>query len=187
MLFLMIFACSDKTDTDDIDGVDTSSLSKIEECETFEDTDGSVYPREAATAYAWGEYIINGSSITGTEKIYLLPTDAWENEVSSQPDWEDCELVWAISAEEVDPTVGNYALSVTATFQAGQSTCPDFAIEMYDDDFTSTYNIELADDGTSTWYYASSGNQFGVGTHTATSLNFLSDPVCESIGNVQTQ
>ena len=95
--------------------------------------------------------------------------------------------MWAVSAEEVDPTVGNYALSVTATFQAGQSTCPDFTIDMYDDDFTSTYNIELADDGTSTWYYASSGNQFGVGTHSATSLNFLSDPVCESIGNVQTQ
>jgi hypothetical protein len=186
----MMFACGDKNTNNDgtnIDGVDQSELSKMEACETFEDEDGSVYPREAATAYAWGAYDISGTVISGTEKIYFLPTDAWGNEGASQADWDDCELVWSVNAEQVESNLVDLSLSVSATFQEGMSTCPDFVIEMYNENFTNTYNITKNSDGTSTWYYAGSGNEIGKGTFSDTEVTFLSDPVCETLGNVQTQ
>ena len=196
MIIFMLFACGDgKTDSDSDSNsntdssyhIQTTDLDILEACETFTDTDGSVYPKEAATAYASGQYTINETELTGTEKIHLIPTAAWANDVSSQPDWEPCEVVWSVVGTEITPTAGNYAISVTGTFMEGASNCPDFVKEAYNQDFSSSYNISLESSGTSVWSYQSSGNTFGEGTHSDTGLTFLSDAVCENLGNVQTQ
>ena len=190
MIIFMLFACGESKSNDPNIGdypVETSELDALDGCDTFTDTDGSVYPKEAATAYASGLYTISGSELTGTEKIHLIPTDAWSNAGSSQPDWEPCELIWSVIGSEITPTSGDYAIAVTATFQPGSSSCPDFVKEAYNSDFSSNYNIARDGSGNATWTYQSSGTTFGEGTYTDTSLNFLSEPVCENLGNVQTQ
>ena len=188
MIVFMLLACEEtKTDTDNPDSTDTSSyhiqtssLDTMEDCETFTDSDGT-YPREAATAYASGLFTVDGSDISGTEKIHLLPTAAWGNEASSQPDWEPCEIIWTVTGTE-DP---EGVVSVSATYQGGLSTCPEYINEFYDEDFTNTYNIVRNSDGSSIWKYTN-GNPIGEGGYTETSLDFLSEPKCENLGNVQT-
>ena len=186
MIIFMLLACGDtKENTDASDGsypVQTSSLSKMEDCETFTDENENVFPKEAATAYASGKYTISGANITGTEKVHLLPTEAWSNENSSKPAWEACEIVWSVIAtEETEGT-----LIVDASYMSGQTTCPDYISDFYDDDFDNTYTLIRNGDGSIVWKYPSGGN-IGEGSYTETSMDYLSEPKCENLGNVQTQ
>ena len=187
MIVFLLLACGDAKTNDsenNIGGdsyhVDTSSLAKIEECEEFTDNDGT-YPREAATAYASGQFDIDGTDISGIEKLHLLPTDAWGNEASSQPDWDPCEIIWTVTGTEGPAGV----ISVTASYQGGLSTCPEYISGFYDEDFSNTYNLTRNADGSAVWMY-SNGTEFGEGSHSDSSLDFLSDPKCENLGNIQT-
>ena len=189
MIIFLLLACGDakKNDSDnniepssDSYHVDISSLTKIEECEEFTDNDGT-YPREAATVYASGQFSIEGSDISGIEKLHLLPTEAWSYAASSQPDWEPCEIIWTIRGTE-DP-IG--VISITASYQGGLTTCPEYISGFYDETFNNTYNITRNADGSAVWMY-SNGTEFGEGSYTDSSLDFLSDPKCENLGNIQT-
>ena len=75
-------------------------------------------------------------------------------------------------------TLLDLALSVSLSIDVSVTTCPEELYEL-EAEGTSAYSIKLAGDGTSTWYYSESGNEFGTGYHANNVMNFVSPTQCK--------
>lgn len=134
------------------------------------------HPVDGAREYFWGEYQRTaGAAWTGTEAIYYFANATWVANGGA-----DCAIVWNMTATEADPgacTTCALGLSVSATLDTTQTTCPS-AMWSGDETFVEGYAIDQAADGTATWRFAESNNEFGAGYWVDGAASFLSDSSC---------
>lgn len=144
-----------------------------------EDWEGNQIPGSAS--YFYGEYEVTGTDDeganlwSGEERWLLFANSTWEDQGGG-----DCEVAWTATATETEPSgCGSceFGLEVTLTLDLVATTCDDDLSEGTEGDVT--YVVDVADDGTATWYYASSGNTVGVGYYEDGAVNFLSDKQCD--------
>ena len=173
-------ADTDSADTasDTDTGDDVSILEDVrgrmqENAEGCEDFNGTALA--GAARYFWGEYRGDvASGWTGEEAVFLYANEAWR-----ALGGEDCVGYWTVTAgfggTGECPTC-DLGLSVTATYDAVNSTCPE---DLWGGDFTSAYAVDRSSDGVATWYYTASAERFGVGVwNDAIGMNFLSERAC---------
>ncbi len=131
-----------------------------------------------ATTYWIGTYLWEGDgAAAGSERWLWYATSEWEDVGGA-----DCEVVFATSATR--GTVGacadcDFSLTVDAEVDIDATTCPREAWTAYEEQSWSTaYDVRLEDDGTTTWFYNSSGTEFASGYHDASGQNFLTESSC---------
>lgn len=189
MILFMILACGqaekDTSDTEQTgteqtvvnsDPTDTSSLTKMSECETVTNSDGDEQDLSGATSYFLGSFSIDGTSVSGTETWALLSNDTW----AATPDGGDCVVVWNVSGSTTDPVscgACDLGLTLMANVDEGLTTCPQ---GLWSDDSTQqlAYDVLRASDGTATFYFANSGNTLASGTHSGDNVVYTSDGEC---------
>lgn len=129
-----------------------------------------------ATAYFYGGFAESGAGLyEGEERVLLYANPTWSTEGGA-----DCEAVWSVSAEEVDVvSCGgcDLGLQIDATLDPGLTTC-DTQIVAGEETFSVRYDVDTADDGTATFYFANSGDFLGQGFHEDGAYNYLSDKTC---------
>jgi hypothetical protein len=142
-------------------------------CEVLEVADKK---HSGAASYFYGGYGKTGEGeYEGEERWIIFANDTW---VESGKGY-DCEVVWDVSATEVDPECATceLGLAVEGSVDDAQSDCPDGTISAKDKNFTVTYDVDL-DDGTATFTYASSGTYLGEGHYDDEAMNYLSEKSC---------
>lgn len=171
-----LMACGDKSSNGD--NIDTPQESHVD-ASTLENTecqDVNGTPVPGAAVYYAGTMVLNGSTVSGVENVFFIANDAWIGTGN-----DDCEVTLAVSGSVTDPlgcAICDTAISIAATMVESQSTCPAGLQQDYQS-YTVTYDIQRLDDGTANWFFHESGNQFASGSHTDTSLEYLSDAQCQ--------
>lgn len=126
-----------------------------------------------ANSYFWGEYEGNAAEgWFGTEKFYVFANDTLKDQGG-----EDCEVTWIVTAGQTPPgscSGCEVGLDVSATMDS--STCGDGMAD--EANFTITYAVDQLSDGTSRWFFASSGTDLGQGYWNEDGMNYLTDSSC---------
>jgi len=160
----------DNTSTGDDLDEQTEGLEADPGCDGF---DGQPIP--GATSYFLGDFSISNKVVTGTERWALLANDAWKRTGS-----DDCVATWSVSGTAAEPTATcgscDYSLDITASLDVSLTTCPKELWEG-DEQFAVTYNVKLID-GSSIFYFASSGNELATGTGSAAGASYLTESTC---------
>jgi hypothetical protein len=131
-----------------------------------------------AVAWYWGEYLIDGTSYDGEERLIYYANQAWRDEGGG-----DCEVVWQTTGVDTNPGACgtcDIGMSVSAVLDVGQSSCPDGL--MADTTWSEDYGLSRSEGGTVEWFFAGSGNPFGSGYHSDDALNYLSEKTCVWFG-----
>lgn len=171
-----LIACGDKNggnnngETPTESHVDSSGLTNTD-CQDFDGT-----PLAGAAVYFAGTMAVNGSTVTGVENVYFIANDTW-----IEAGEDDCEIAISVSGSVGDPlgcTICDMSVEIAATMIDSQSNCPE-GLQVDYESYTVTYDIQTLDDGTANWFFHQSGNQFATGTHSDTSLEYLSDAQCQ--------
>ncbi len=129
---------------------------------------------DGAREYFWGEYHLqSGTSWTGEESIYYYANATWKSHGGA-----DCVVFWTMTGTDTPSDLSNCAtcelgLSVSATVDTTTTTCPS-SLYSGSDTWASDYALDLATDGTSTWYFTGSGHTMGTGYWVTGGANFLS-------------
>jgi hypothetical protein len=126
-----------------------------------------------ANSYYWGEYAGNADDgWSGQESFYVFMNDTSKSQGDA-----DCIATWDVVATASNvgkcPTC-DVALSVSA--KIASDTCPDGLSG--DTTFSTEYSVDLADDGSATWYFSSSGTYIGAGYWNKGGMNYLTDSSC---------
>ena len=72
----------------------------------------------------------------------------------------------------------NFAIAVTATLNTALTTCPE-GLSEGEETLQESYDVFQANDGTATWYFSGSGNEFASGYFSDSQLNYISEPSCK--------
>ncbi len=185
----LLGACSDKATSSDTGGEgegegegsnglpDLVSGFETDGCEDWTDNDGTVYQITGAVSYFYGEYEDNGDGTwTGTEYWYLYANDTWKEAGGA-----DCQMYWAASGTEGEsgacPTC-DLAIDVTLQLDVTETNCPE---DLYESEASgsASYAIKHSNDDEATWYFASSGKQFGAGYYNSEAMNFATEFACK--------
>jgi hypothetical protein len=148
------------------DGIDSTLCDSVP---GYEDHPG-------ATSTFVGVYGPSSGGWAGAEAWMIYATPAWVADGGS-----DCQVVWTVSAVEGSPSscgTCDLGLSVTATLDASATTCPEELWEG-DESFTVDYDVGIDEtNSTTTWYWGSSGTEFGDGYAAGDNLSFRTDEAC---------
>jgi hypothetical protein len=159
------------SDADILRDVREQMVPSSEGCEALSGT-----PTEGAREYFWGEYAQGSSSEwSGKEAIYYFANSTWKGNGGA-----DCVIVWdtvATSGGTGACSTCDLGLAVSANLNTAETTCPS-AMWEGDEFFDEDYAVETAPDGTASWRFASSNNEFGTGFWTSGAANYLSESSC---------
>ncbi|MBN2799587.1 MAG: hypothetical protein JXX28_10605 [Deltaproteobacteria bacterium] len=160
------------TDTDtDVDSLDPWSVMEHNpDCDAFED-----YALAGGTSYFWGEYTKQDEEVAGHEAWYIFANPSL---VATGQD--DCEIHWNMLGEVGDPitcTTCDFSVSVHAAISAADTTCPRGLWEG-EEEWDAQYDVRLVGDGTSHFYFASSGDMIGQWYAEGDWFSFLTEPAC---------
>ena len=162
-------------DSGEVDPTELPNLSEglatdaCEEVPGYEDLAG-------ATSYFVGTYArIEDGTWIGFETWLLYATSEWEASGGA-----DCQVVWDVAGSETSPDACpgcELALSLSATVNAGSTTCP---AALYSDDRTwsVSYDVDLQADEQVAVYFSSSGNLVGAGYGGSNAFTFVTDASC---------
>ena len=152
--------------------VDSSTLVN-ENCHDYE---GS--PVAGAAVYFAGTFSVDSSGVQGVEHVFFIANDTW---IETGDVDGDCQIALNVSGNFTEPggcPVCDTALQVSATLIEGQSTCPA-GLQVDYQSYVETYDIQQLSDGTANWFFHGSGSQFASGSHTESSLEYLSEAQCQ--------
>ncbi len=140
-------------------------------CQEFE---GS--PVAGAQSYYYGQYNLDG---TGLEIWYLIANEAWKARGGA-----DCEVVWSARWIEAVPSycpTCEVGINTSVNVDEALTTCDP---GLYEDiaTFTELYEVDLGEDGTSTWFDQSAGFEFGWGYANSSAMNYLGEANCRWFG-----
>ena len=76
-----------------------------------------------------------------------------------------------------DEIVVSVSLFNAANVDQNATTCPQ-GLWIDDSQFQVSYDILRSGDGTATWYFATSGNELGSGSHSGDSVSFVTNGEC---------
>lgn len=144
-------------------------------CQEVESSDGEMLPVPGAVSYFYGEYYLSetGEGWQGEERWLLFANERWQ-ELGE----DDCEVVWTMTAAlngDVEPG-GQVALSVSADIRGSETTCPE-GLYAGDETWSTSYSIEIDDEGRSFWYF-NGADAFATGGSTSTAMNFITEKAC---------
>jgi hypothetical protein len=176
MYILFALACgvaekdADDNTTSTIEDINVN-LTEDEACEGFDGT-----PIPGGTSFFVGAYEINGTDVTGEERWVILSNDAWEE----TEDGGDCEVVWTMIGATQDPQncgACDFGIAASGTVNRDRSTCPS---DLYagEENIQVSYSILRSESEDSTWYFSGSGNQFGSGSWTDSTADFVTSGEC---------
>ena len=129
-----------------------------------------------ANSYFYGVYKATTGGFTGYEEWHLFANDTWSEEGG-----RDCIMRWVVEATsgEAETCGGcDLSLDVTLTFDESCSTCPEDLVEAEKGTDFERYEVMRRADGTSRWFFAESGTEFGAGESTESAMNFATDASC---------
>lgn len=129
-----------------------------------------------ANSYFYGIYKDTSGGFTGYEEWHLFANETWSDSGGS-----DCVMRWTVEAtsREAENCGGcDMALDVTLTFDESCSTCPEELIEAEKGTSFTSYEVMRRSDGTSRWFFADSGTEFGSGQSNTGAMNFASEASC---------
>lgn len=164
------------TDSDSDSDADLQDVREgiVEDAEGCQDLGGTV--TSGAKEYFWGEYRKSGASWSGQEAIYYFANDTWVSNGGA-----DCVILWDMTATEIADAGAcgdcELALAATATINESLTTC-DYNMWRGDESFEGEYAVDLADNGTATWFFTGSGTEFGAGYWVDGGANYLSESSC---------
>ncbi len=159
----------------DLDDLKSNIERNADGCQTV---DGVRHP--GAASYFYGELeptVVDedGQHWSGFEEWLLFANESWRETGVS-----DCGITWRTEAIESSPgrcAACDVTVSVAATVDLAATSCPEGLWES-DANYTVTYDVMWNDDGTSSWYFASSGAAMGVGSHAEGAMNYLTSRTC---------
>lgn len=164
------------TDTDTDADTDTSGPADIRDqmvrnaadCQELSGT-----AQLGGNSYYWGSF--TGSAAegwVGEEKFYFFA-----NETAIAAGFQDCEFTWSSIATEADPgRCPNCDIGMAVTATPSDSTCDPTLFS--DPGYSVGYAVDTPGNGSSHWFFASSGNAFADGFATETTLSYLSAASC---------
>ena len=175
-ILLFLFSCSDQKNNDSSNTFPTSSHIDPATLSNTNCQDVGGTPVAGAEVYFAGTFGIDGDVISGVEAIYFMANESWKENGE-----DDCQILLQVSGNFTDPgtcTACDTGVSLVATIIDAQSTCPQ-GLQVDYESLVEKYAIQRLEDGTANWFFHSSGNQFASGTHTDTSLQYISDFQCQ--------
>ena len=140
-----------------------------------EDLNGTEHP--GASTYFAGSYALNGDALTGIEEAIYVANSSWEPILGAS----DCRVTWSLTGSIVQAsacTTCDLHIEVSAMLDESQSDCPSELAADWQSSWTETYGVARNDDGSSDWYFGGTGEYFASGTHSSSSVDFLSDVQC---------
>ncbi len=168
------------TDTDTDSDTDTDADGDIPDYwedlgahEGCEDYDG--YPVPGATGFFMGDFSISGEEVSGHETWALFANQAWKDAGE-----DDCEILWSVSGTVGSPVACatcDLSLDLTAQVSPADSSCPEKLFEG-EESFAVTYDVRVNSDGTTDFYYASSGNELGGWYGNDHRVTYVTDGQC---------
>lgn len=188
LILSVLMACGD-ADTNKDGSTDTPTESHVDPS-TLENTTcqevAGASDLEGGAAYFAGTMINNNGTISGLEHVFIVANEA----MLVHEDWADidedyCTIALSVSGSTTDPlgcTICDMGIAISANLIESESNCP---VELQQDynSLQETYDIQLLSDGSANWFFHESGNQFATGTHSETTLQYLTeDPQCQWYG-----
>ena len=140
------------------------------------------FPTPGADQYYAGHWTIGEDGVVeGTEKRILFANPKWRS--TRGPDGRmgrDCVVTWDIIGHKSEPvTCTGCTMSVKfeARVNYEKSTCPKRIVNngAYR---AGQYDVSLKSDGTTGFYFSSSGKRFAVGHHKKGQVNYVSPHGC---------
>lgn len=148
---------------------------------------------EGADSYFVGEFTINGTTVTGTERWFVFANP----KLQASKHWgvgESCVLEWKVTGSTSD--AGNCSgCSMGIKFHAEpnlSSNCPKELVQGRDDPhgsgkkvggegvaFDQQYGIQKNADGTAVFYFAKSGKRLAQGYAKGNGLAYVTDHACK--------
>ncbi|MFH1466414.1 MAG: hypothetical protein ABIO70_18670 [Pseudomonadota bacterium] len=133
---------------------------------------------EGATTYYVGTYLWDDAThASGAELWIWYATSEWEAVGGA-----DCEVVWDVTATRGATTTcpgADFSLSVSAEVNAAATTCPEEAWTAYTDPtWTTHYEVDTTDAGTTIWYFTGSCGRMGDGFWNTAGQNFVTTSSC---------
>ncbi|RME29442.1 MAG: hypothetical protein D6798_00035 [Deltaproteobacteria bacterium] len=121
---------------------------------------------EGADSHFIGEFQIQGSTVTGTER-WLLHANP---KLLASKHWDagpDCEVRWLMTGVTTAPRhcgTCDLGLDLTASADLTGSTCPEDLVKR-ESSFKVSYDVQRGSDGVAYVYFAGSGKLLGQGYH----------------------
>ncbi len=139
---------------------------------------------EGADSHFLGDFQINGTTVTGTER-WLLHANA---KLQASKLWNagsDCEVRWMLSGAITAPKhcgTCDLGLDLTANADLTGSTCPEDLVKR-EASFTVSYDVRRGSDGVAYVYFANSGKLLGQGYHQtegqSSRFNYITQHQCK--------
>ena len=129
-----------------------------------------------ATTYFYGMFTRSGGDFRGYEEWHVFANDTWENNGGY-----DCIIKWTVTAVEGEAgpcTACDLNLDVLFSIDESQSTCPDDLVEDAGASTSARYDILRTEDGNSSWFFGTSGQEFGNGNWNSDAMNFITPKSC---------
>ena len=168
----------DGVDTGSTNNSDTEVLGPIDTPpadSSCEELDGTAHP--GASTYFAGSYTLDGDNLYGFEEAIYVANSSWEPILEST----ECRVTWTLTGSVVQNsacTACDIHIEVSAMLDESQSDCPSELAADWQNSWTAIYGIARNNDGSSDWFFGSSGNYFASGTHSNNAMDFLSDVQC---------
>jgi len=131
---------------------------------------------EGATTYYLGTYLnVQGAPFEGTEQWIWYANSDWEAVGGA-----DCVVTWNVVGTECTTdacTDCDLGIIASAELDLDATTCPKAGysgMESWEERYAVRYN----DDGSASWFFATSGNDFASGYWTDAGQNFVTDASC---------
>jgi len=146
--------------------------------EGCQDIDGLAHPGAASQFYGELELVDTDDVLAwrGFEEWILVANDAWQD-----TGVDDCTVTWSLRAEETDAGVCaacDLSIAVVASIDESRTSCPADLWEEHIH-YAVEYDVLVDPDTDDTrWFFASSGNMLGAGSHADGALNYLTDRTC---------
>jgi hypothetical protein len=140
-----------------------------------EEIRGSAIP--GADSYFFGELVVNGTAVSGTETWALTANSAWKAKGGG-----DCSIEWRLVGSRTHTAACaecDYGLALTSTPLLDKSDCVEDLKKREGRAGKINYDIKLQSDGTALVYFAGSGKLVGEGYHKDGALRFRSAHQCK--------
>lgn len=164
---------------DDIDDIVDDLDQDTSDCEEVEGQ-----PVPGAVSYFVGSYRDQGDGTwRGTEQWVLIANARWQE---LEPAVEDgmCTITWTVIGVETEGTGAcaacDLGLDVSATIDMSNTDCPEGLFEApSDQNWVASYAVLTSGDGSAQWYFQTSGNPLGAGTHSGGVADYATDKACK--------
>ena len=179
ILLQLLFACGEGDKTGSVAETPTGSQMSVNDFENIDCQDYEGTPTNSAATYYVGNFVIDGTSVSGVESAFLIASD----KLSEVDDWSAgrCEMHWSVSGETTEPegcASCAFGISLQGEPSLPDSTCPD---GLQDEELVSValfYNVKQENETVT--FYMPNGDYLGTGVYLEDgTITYVSDEDCK--------